>query len=57
MQSSRMGNAFFSSRMWMTSYSLVVMSICYWRRKSLLSSNFDMKDISEDSFVLGIEVH
>jgi hypothetical protein len=57
MQSSRMGNSFSSSYTWMTSYFLVVMLICYWRQRSVLSSNFDMKHLGEASFVLGIEVH
>ena len=35
----------------MISYLLVVMSVYYWRQK------FDMKDLGEASFILGIEIH
>ena len=33
------------------------MLIYYWRQKKFLSSNFDMTDLGEASFVLGIEIH
>jgi hypothetical protein len=28
-----------------------------YETKSFLSSNFDMKDLGDDSYVLGIEIH
>jgi hypothetical protein len=40
----------------MISYLLIVMPVYYWRQK-FLSSKFDMKDLDEASFVLGIEIH
>ena len=36
---------------------LVKMLICYWKPRSFLSSCFNMNDLGEASFVLGIEVH
>ena len=54
-QSLRMGSLSFLSCMWMISYLLVVMSATA-RDKEVLSK-FDMKDLGEASFVLGIEIH
>ena len=55
-QSLRMESLSSLSCMWMISYLLVVMSVYCWRQK-FLSSKFDMKDLGEASFVLGIEIH
>ena len=55
-QSLRMGSLSSLSCMWMISYLLVVMSVLL-ETKKFLFSKFDMKDLSEASFVLGIEIH
>jgi hypothetical protein len=57
MQSSEAENLFSLSYMWMTFFLLVVMSVCCWKPRGFLSSNFDMKDLGEASFIIGIEIH
>jgi hypothetical protein len=56
MQSSEAENLFSLSYMWMTFFLLVVMSVCC-KPRGFLSSNFDMKDLGEASFIIGIEIH
>ena len=56
-QSLRMGSLSSLSCMWMISYLLVVMLVYYWRQRCFMFLKFDMKDLGEALFVLGIEIH
>ena len=58
MQSLRMKNLFFLSCIWMDDILLASNDIdLLLETKKFLSSKFDMNDLGEASFVLGIDVH
>ena len=43
--------------MWMTFYLLAVMLVYYKKQRNTYPQNFDITDLGEASYVLGIEIH